>query len=176
MHTLVSKVPGIQEEQEAILAELLLLAQEFQVLLPVNPIQELNQHKEDIQEHPQVKEDIQEHHLPKEVTQVADLVPHLIKEAILGHHQIKADIQELHQVKEAIQEADQRLLARVMEEPHLLVKDTEEAILQQQEWMPRCSSGLMQWTRTGVDRLTSRSCNGPWSTATGATSARKLAG
>jgi len=102
------------------------------------------------------------HHLHQEDIQV--VLHHLHQEDTQEHQEVTQDshmVELLHLTRDTDQLEEQQVV---------------EDILQQQELIPRCSSGSMQWTRTGVDRLTSRSCRGRWSMVTGATSARRRAG
>ena len=90
-------------------------------------------------------------------------------------------------VLKAIPEPDHRediIPGRRMEEVRPRVPDQEprqdramEGEVRLQDKLTRKSlSGLTRSTRTEVDRLIARSSRGPWSTGTGATSRRRLAG
>merc|ERR1711988_723387 len=66
--------------------------------------------------------------------------------------------------------------ARVPDQELHQDKDTEAEVLLQDKLTHKLPSGSTRSTRTEVDKLTARSFRGPWSTGTGATSLRRLAG
>ena len=66
--------------------------------------------------------------------------------------------------------------ARVPDQELHRDKDTEAEVPLQDKLTRKLLSGSTQSTRTEVDKLTARSFRGPWSTGTGATSRRRLAG
>ena len=66
--------------------------------------------------------------------------------------------------------------ARVPDQELHQDKDTEAEVLLQDKLTLKLLSGSTRSTRTEVDKLTARSFRGPWSTGTGATSRRRLAG
>ena len=104
------------------------------------------------------------------------MVPHHLDQdtQVVVHHLHQEDTKEYQEVTQDSHMVE--LLHLTRDTDQLEEQQVVEDILQQQELIPRCSSGSMQWTRTGVDRLTSRSCRGRWSMVTGATSARRRAG
>lgn len=136
--------------------------------------------------HLAVKEDIQVvSHLDRVDIQVpdhlhlADIQVHPLQTKGIQeqvHHLLIKDIQ-VEDPRQQVVMVELHLQVNSMVELHLLVNSMEEDILQDSPVLIlRFSPGSMQWTRTGVDRLTTRSSRGLWSMATGATSARRPAG
>merc|ERR1711963_366817 len=120
----------------------------------------------------------------QEVTLVLELLPLdrvdiLVLELPLGKVDIlvvvlKA-IPEPDLKEDTIQDRDMEE-ARVPDQELHRDKDTEAEVLLQDKLTHKLLSGSTQSTRTEVDKLTARSFRGPWSTGTGATSRRRLAG
>ena len=120
----------------------------------------------------------------QEVTLVLELLPlDRVDILVLELPQGKVDI--LVVVLKAIPEPDLKedtIQDRDMEEARVpdqelhQDKDTEAEVLLQDKLTHKLLSGSTRSTRTEVDKLTARSFRGPWSTGTGATSRRRLAG
>merc|ERR1711963_1373264 len=100
-----------------------------------------------------------------------DRVDILVLELPLG----KVDILEPDLKEDTIQDRDMEE-AQVPDKELHQDKDTEAEVLLQDKLILKLLSGSTRSTRTEVDKLTARSFRGPWSTETGATSRRRLAG